>query len=85
MGIVGESPANTGTARGEMILRQILLYASAYVVREPQMHIPNSRERFDENGDTAQQTRARMHRFLTALAERTERTGAPVRSHGIDA
>ena len=74
VGIVGASPGNTGTARGQMVLRQILLHAPAYVMPEPQMLIPNSRERFDENGNlTDEQTRERMRRFLIALVEWTRR------------
>jgi chromate reductase len=74
VGIVGASPASTGTARGQMVLRQILLHAPAYVMYEPQMLIPYSRKRFDENGNlTDEETRERMRRFLVALVEWTER------------
>ena len=75
VGIVGASPGGSGTARGQMVLRQILLHAPAYVMPEPQMLIPYSREKFDvERGDlTDEQTRERMRRFLGALVEWTER------------
>jgi chromate reductase, NAD(P)H dehydrogenase (quinone) len=75
VGIVGTSPGGAGTARGQMVLRQILLHALAYVVPEPQMLIPYAREKFDvETGDlTDEQTRERMRRFLDALVEWTER------------
>src|ERR671933_1650432 len=74
VGIVGASPSRTGTARGQMVLRQILLHAPAYTMPEPQMLIPNARERFDENGDLIdEETRERMVRFLAALVEWTER------------
>jgi chromate reductase, NAD(P)H dehydrogenase (quinone) len=74
VGIVGASPGSVGTARGQMVLRQILLHAPAYVLPEPQMFISYSRERFDENGDlTDEETRERMRRFLVALVEWTER------------
>jgi len=75
VGIVGASPGGAGTARGQMVLRQILLHAPAYVVPEPQMLIPYSREKFDvETGDlTDDQTRERIRRFLDALVEWTER------------
>ena len=72
--ILGASPGGAGTARGQMVLRQILLHAPAYVVPEPQMLIPNAYERFDENGDLVdEETRERMRRFLQALVEWTER------------
>lgn len=77
----GLTPTLTKQALG-----QILLHAPAYVMPEPQMLIPNAREKFDENGDlTDEETRERMHRFLTALAEWTERMGAPVRPRSVDA
>ena len=79
VGIVGASPGRVGTARGQMVLRQILLHAPAYVMPEPQMLISNARERFDEDGDlTDEQTRERMRRFLTALVEWAERFKRPV-------
>ena len=39
VGIVGTSPGSVGTARGQMVLRQILLHPPAYVMPEPQMLI----------------------------------------------
>ena len=73
VGIVGASPSRTGTARGQMVLRQILLLAPAYTMPEPQMLISNARERFDENGDLIdEETRERMARFLAALVGWTE-------------
>ena len=44
VGILGASPGGAGTARDQMVLRQILLHAPAYVVPEPQMLIPYARE-----------------------------------------
>jgi chromate reductase len=73
VGIAGASPAGAGTARGQMILRQILLHGPAYVMPEPHMMIPNSHERFDENGDlTDEETRQRLRSFIEALYEWTE-------------
>ncbi|CAA9443167.1 MAG: hypothetical protein AVDCRST_MAG01-01-3847 [uncultured Rubrobacteraceae bacterium] len=71
VGIVGASPGGAGTARGQMVLRQVLLHPPAYVMPEPQMLIPFSREKFDpETGDlTDEGTRERLARFLAALAE----------------
>ena len=45
VGIVGASPGGPGTARGQMVLRQILLHPPAHVMPEPQMLIPFSRDR----------------------------------------
>ena len=45
VGIVGASPGGGGTARGQMVLRQILLHPQAYVMPEPLMLITFSRQR----------------------------------------
>lgn len=76
VGIAGASPGGAGTARGQMVLRQVLLHGPAYVMLEPQMMVPNSSERFDGEGNlTDEQTRQRLERFLTALREWTGRLG----------
>jgi chromate reductase len=83
VGIAGASPGGGGTARGQMVLRQILLHAPAYVMPEPQMLIPFSREKFDgRTGDLVEEeTRKRLHRFLTALVEWTRRLEEPKQTH----
>jgi chromate reductase len=75
--IVGASPGGGGTARGQTVLRQILLHPPAYVMPEPQMLIPFSRQKFDaETGDLVdEETRERLRRFLEALVEWSERVG----------
>ncbi len=79
VGIAGASPGGGGTARGQMVLRQILLHAPAYVMPEPQMLIPFSREKFEaETGDLVdEETRERLRRFLSALVEWTRRFEEP--------
>src|SRR5919202_6625341 len=83
VGIVGASPGGGGTARGQMVLRQILLHPPAYVMPDPQMLIPFSRQKFDEKtGDLMdEETRERLRRFLLALAEWTGRLEEPVKAH----
>ena len=58
-----------------MVMRQVLLHAPAYVMPEPQMLIPFSRQKFDaQTGDLVdEETRERLRRFLMALAEWTQR------------
>jgi chromate reductase len=75
VGLVGASPGGGGTARGQMVLRQILLHPAAYVMPEPQMLIPFSRQKFDaESGDLVdEETRNKLRRFLEALVEWTDR------------
>src|SRR5215208_3482105 len=79
VGIVGVSPGG-GTARGQMVMRQILLHPPVYVMPEPQMLIPFSHQKFDaETGDLVdEKTRQRLCRFLSALAEWTQRFEGPM-------
>lgn len=79
VGVVGASPGGGGTARGQMVLRQILLHPPAYVMPAPQMLIPFSRQKFDsQTGDLVdEETRQRLGRFLLALAEWTRRLEGP--------
>jgi chromate reductase, NAD(P)H dehydrogenase (quinone) len=83
VGIVGTSPGAVGTARGQMVLRQILLHSPAYVLPEPQMLIPYALERFDaQTGELVdERTRESMRRFLNALVEWTQRFKLPVTAH----
>jgi chromate reductase, NAD(P)H dehydrogenase (quinone) len=84
VGIVGARPGGGGTARRQMVLRQILLHPPAYVMLEPQMLIPFSRQKFDEQtGDLVdEETRRRLRRFLSALAEWTRRFERPANAPG---
>ncbi len=83
VGIVGASPGGGGTASGQMVLRQILLHPPAYVMPEPQMLIPFSRQKFDpQTGDLVDEvTRGRLRRFLEALVDWSERVGRPAAAH----
>ena len=83
VGIVGASPGGGGTGRGQMVLRQILLHAPAYVMPEPQMLIPFSRQKFDgDTGDLVdKETRERLRRFLSALAEWIQQFEQPITAH----
>ena len=49
---------------------------------EPQMLIPISRQKFDENGDLVdEETSERLRHFLTALAEWIQRFEQPMKTH----
>ena len=79
VGIIGASPGATGTARSQMILRQILLHAPAYVMPEPQILVGSARQRFDEESNlTDEETRERLERFVVALREWSRRMQSPV-------
>jgi len=66
-----------------MVLRQILLHPPAYVMPEPQMLIPFSRQKFDAGtGELMDKdTRERLRRFLSALAEWTRRFEESVKAY----
>jgi chromate reductase len=83
IGIAGASPGGSGTARGQMVLRQILLHPPAYVMPEPQILIPFSRQKFDpETGDLVdKETCDKLRRFLSALAAWTQRFKEPLKAH----
>lgn len=83
VGIVGTSPGSVGTARGQMVLRQILLHPPAYVMPEPQMLIPFALQRFDQQtGDLVdERTRQSMRRFLVALLEWSRRFDVSLTAH----
>ena len=83
VGIVGASPGGAGTASGQMVLRQILLHPPAYVMPEPRMLIPFSRQKFDpQTGELVdEETRDRLRRFLEALVEWSERVGRPAAAY----
>ena len=85
VGLVGASTGRTGMARGQMVLRQILLHAPAYVMPEPQMLIPFSCQEFDaETGDLVdEEICGRLRRFLEALVEWSERVGHPAKTLGM--
>lgn len=79
VGIIGASPGASGTARSQMILRQILLHAPAYVMPEPQILVGSARQRFDEEGNlTDEETRERLERFVVALREWSRKMQSPV-------
>src|SRR5919107_1690830 len=87
VGIVGASPGGAGTVRGQMVLRQILLHPPAYVLPEPQMLIPFSRQKFDpQTGDLVdEETRDRLRRFLEALVEWSGRFEETTKAHSRQA
>jgi hypothetical protein len=58
------------------------LHPPAYVMPEPQMLIPFSRQKFDaETGNLVdEETRERLRRFLSALVEWTQRFEDPTKA-----
>ena len=68
---------------GPMAVRLLHQYLADTVMPEPQMLIPFSRQKFDaETGDLMdKETRDRLRRFLSALAEWTGRLDEPLKAH----
>ena len=64
-------------------MRQILLHPPAYVMPEPQMLIPFSRQKFDtKKGDLVdEETRERLRCVLEAPVEWNERVGRPAAAY----
>ena len=76
------SPGGSGTARGQMVLRQILLHPPAYVMPEPQILILLAPEvRSGDGRPLDKETRERLRRFLAALAEWAQRFEEPRKAH----
>ena len=64
-------------------MRQIFLHPPAYVMPEPQMLIPFSRQKFDaKTGDLVdEETCERLRCVLEALVEWNERVGRPAAAY----
>jgi hypothetical protein len=71
-------------SEGSMAVRLLHQYVADTVMPEPQMLIPFSRQKFDaETGDLMdKETRDRLRRFLSALAEwTTGQSDEPLKAH----
>jgi chromate reductase len=72
--ILGASPGQFGTARGQLSLRQTLAATYTPVLLRPEVFVAQAGEKFDSEGrliDAA--TRDRVRKLLVALAEWTRR------------
>ncbi|HVQ00455.1 MAG TPA: NAD(P)H-dependent oxidoreductase [Candidatus Thermoplasmatota archaeon] len=72
--IMGGSTGNYGTTRGQMVLRQTLMYANMLPVSDPQVAVPHVDEKIDDGGRlTDESTRKYIQQLLEALREWTLR------------
>ena len=72
--IMGASPGNTGTARAQYHLRQILVSLNALVINRPEVMIGQAASRFDAAGKLTDETsRKLIADLLTALRDWTLR------------
>lgn len=73
--LVGASLGMVGTARAQLQLRQTFVYTQTPVMPPPPVVlVAHAQEKFDAEGNlTDEDTRARIHRLLEALATWTQR------------
>jgi chromate reductase len=72
--IMGASPGMLGSARAQYHLRQCFVFLNGMVMNRPEVMISAANTKFDEAGNlTDQGTRDFIQKFLTALADWTQR------------
>jgi chromate reductase len=77
--IMGASTGAFGSVRGQMILRQTLMYANMFPVNDPQVLIPFAAKKFDANGRlTDEMSRNFVRQLMEALYEWTLRLRVPL-------
>jgi chromate reductase len=63
-----------GTARSQLAMRQVLAYTRSYVLLEPDVILPNARERFDAEGNLLDESiKERVRDLVVALGDWIER------------
>lgn len=68
--VMGATPGNGGTARGQGQLRQAFVFTNSYPLQQPEMLVARAHEKFDEGGRlTDEATRHHLQRLLHALAD----------------
>ncbi|SNR35615.1 NADPH-dependent FMN reductase [Actinomadura mexicana] len=74
--VLGASPSQFGTARAQLVLRQILHRIQAPVVAHPEVTVFRSHERFDAEGTMTgdEITRELLRELLAGLMDLAERT-----------
>ena len=69
VGIIGASPGQTGTARGQSQLRQAFEFTNSYCLPQPEILVFRAHEKFDADGRlTDEATRKYLARYVAALA-----------------
>ena len=75
--IMGASPGNFGTVRGQLHLRQVFVYTNSPVVNKPEVLIFNCKSKFDEKLRLKDETtRGFISDLLVSLAELTRKVQA---------
>ncbi len=68
VGIIGASPGQTGTARGQSQLRQAFEFTNSYCMPQPEILVFRAHEKFDDSGAlTDSKTREFLGKYLEAF------------------
>lgn len=68
VGIIGASPGQVGTARGQSQLRQAFEFTNSYCMPQPEILVFRATEKFDANGElTDAKTAEFLGKYLEAL------------------
>ena len=68
VGIIGASPGQTGSARGQSQLRQAFEFTNSYCMPQPEILVFRAHEKFDAAGQlTDESTRTHLAAYLVAL------------------
>lgn len=74
VGIIGASPGQTGTARGQSQLRQAFEFTNSYCMPQPEVLVFRANEKFDPQGElTDAKTAEFLGKYLEALRDWTLR------------
>ncbi len=74
VGIIGASPGQAGTARGQSQLRQAFEFTNSYCMPQPEILVFRALEKFDANGElTDAKTIEYLGKYLEALRNWTLR------------
>ncbi|WP_296595105.1 NADPH-dependent FMN reductase [Phenylobacterium sp.] len=69
VGIIGASPGQTGSARGQSQLRQAFEFTNSYCMPQPEILVFRAHEKFDAEGRLIDEpTRKYLGRYVAALA-----------------
>ena len=70
VGLIGASPGQTGTARGQSQLRQAFEFTDSYCMPQPELLVFRAHEKFDADGRlTDAATGEYLQRYLSAFGE----------------
>jgi chromate reductase len=68
VGIIGASPGQAGTARGQSQLRQAFEFTNSYCMPQPELLVFRAGEKFDSQGNlTDEKTRDYLAKYLSAF------------------